>query len=260
MKTDARGGCLRETLGGFVTAVRTLTLLPCPGPEAGRMANALPWLPAVGLILGFSVAGFQHVAMRLTEGWAAGSAALALALGCWLTRGMHLDGLSDCADGFGGGRTREKTLAIMKDPCAGAFGVITLVCVLLLKWTSMQRLLEHGQVLWVVVPFVLSRTAQAVLATTQPYARIEGGTGAPFVNEAGGRHLAGAVVLGLAASALVAGSWPAWAFAVVAAAAVTLGFGLRCRRRLGGVTGDCLGAVSELVETAVLLLGAGFCG
>lgn len=249
-------GSLREVLGGFVTAVRTLTLLPCPGPEAGSMANALPWLPVVGLLLGSAIAGIQQLAMRATGGWAAGSAAIGLALGCWLTRGMHLDGVSDCADGFGGGRTREKTLAIMKDPCAGAFGVITLVIILLLKWTSMQRLLDHGQGWWIVIPFALSRMAQAVLATTQPYARIEGGTAAPFVNEAGGRHLIVAVVLGLAASVLVPVVWQSWATAVVVAAIVILGFGAYCHRRLGGVTGDCLGAVSELVETSVLLAGA----
>jgi adenosylcobinamide-GDP ribazoletransferase len=260
VKSHGIRGFLREVLGGFVTAVRTLTLLPCPGPEACQMANALPWLPVVGLILGLAVAGVQQVVMQVTAEWAAGSAAVGLAISCWLTRGMHLDGLSDCADGFGGGRTREKTLAIMKDPCAGAFGVITLVCVLLLKWTSMQRLLEQGQAWWVIVPFALSRTAQVVLATTQPYARAEGGTGAPFVNGAGGWHLAVAVVLGLTASVLVPGSWQSWASAVVVAAGVTLGFGLRCRHRLGGVTGDCLGAVSELVETSVLLLGASFCG
>jgi adenosylcobinamide-GDP ribazoletransferase len=256
VKIDTLSGSLREALGGFVTAVRTLTRIPCPGPEAGSMASALPWLPGVGLMVGLAVAGIQQLIMWASHGWAAGSAAVALVMGCWLTRGLHLDGLSDCADGFGGGKSREQTLAIMKDPRVGAFGVIALIGILLLKWTSMQRLSEGGHVWWIAVPFVLSRLSQSVLAVAMPYARTEGGTGAPFVREARPRHLAGAVALGLLASLMVPGSWSLRAYAFLIAASVTGIYGAYCRRRVGGVTGDILGANSELVETTVLVLGA----
>lgn len=243
-------------LGGFVTAVRTLTRLPCPGPEAASLAAALPWLPIVGALLGAILAGTQYLIAAISPGWSAGAAAAALALGCWLTRGLHLDGLADAADGFGGGRTPARILEVMKDPRIGAFGVIALTTVLGLKWISLQRLIEHGQFWWVVVPMTLSRTTQSVLATALPYARAEGGTAAPFVREALPRHSGAAVILGLAASAAIPGSWELWGIAVMMTVFVTASFGLLCRSRVGGITGDLLGAGSELTETSGLFLGA----
>jgi len=119
---------------GLVTAFRTLTILPVPGRDAGEMASSLPWFPVVGGVLGSLFAALALVTNELSGGhWPGGAAAAALAGGIVLTRAIHLDGLADWADGFGGGGDRKKTLAIMKDSATGVFGVTAIVAVLLIK-------------------------------------------------------------------------------------------------------------------------------
>jgi len=244
-------------LKGAVTAIRTLTILPCPGRDAESFRAALPWFPIVGLILG-SIAITpallaNHIAPWL---WPEATAAATLILGVALTRGLHLDGLADCVDGFGGGRrNREKILAIMKDPHTGAFGQLALILVILLQWVVLTRLITLGALIWILYAFVVSRTAQVYLAVRFPYARTEGGTAAPFIRDATNRDLfvalATAILLllfsGLARIPMIL------TFAVLLLAAE--GAGHWCRKRIGGITGDVLGAGSVLAENAFLLAG-----
>jgi adenosylcobinamide-GDP ribazoletransferase len=179
-----------------------------------------------------------------------------------LTRGLHLDGLADWADGFWGGRDREKVLAIMKDPHKGSFGVIALVCILLAKWVCLVRILSAGCEQWIVAALVISRAMQALLASTQPYARSGDGTAAAFVREARMVYGLVAVALGMAVLFGWFRLWPGssthwlWMPAVAIGWLVTRAFGMWCRLRIGGVTGDVIGACSELVETVVLAIGA----
>ena len=169
--------------------------------------------------------------------------------GIVLSGGLHLDGLADWADSLGGA-SAERRLAIMKDPRVGAFGVLALMAILLAKWVALVRLGEFGAP-WVVTAYAVSRTAMVDLAVALPYARKEGGTAAAIVGDARPWHR---VVCGVSALALVIG--------VSGVAALALGwliaaaFGRWCRRRVGGATGDLLGAASEIVETAVLLAAA----
>ena len=246
--------------GGLVTALRTLTALPVPGRDAVTLTAALPWFPAVGLLLGALLYGFAIGLSHLTAGrWPAGVAVAVVVAGVLLTRGLHLDGLADWADGFWGARDREKSLAIMKDSCVGAFGAVAIVCVLLAKWVCLAALLERNDAEWILAALVISRTMQVYLAVSQPYARAEGGTAAPFVKGATKRHRAltvfGALVLLLAAGHL---DWM-WLFAFALAWVATRFFGRWCRRRVGGITGDLLGACSELTETLALAFGVVVC-
>jgi adenosylcobinamide-GDP ribazoletransferase len=254
-------------LGGLVLAIRFLTQLPCPGRESTRIADSQPWFPLVGLLVGLLAAAAGGLVCRGAPGWSQGAALAAVAVSAWVTRGFHLDGLSDCADGFGGGFTRERTLEIMKDPRVGAFGVIVLVIVLLAKWVACARLFGHGAWVWLPVAGTVSRTCQVTLAWRFPYARPGGGTGGAFVNGATWRNAATAIAAALALLGLLAFAAPgglrgpaAWQFPGVLIAA-GLGahlLGLWFRRRVGGITGDLLGAANECVETAVLLAGAGW--
>jgi adenosylcobinamide-GDP ribazoletransferase len=239
----------------LTTALRTLTLLPAPGRDAQTLAAALPWFPAVGALVGGALYGLMAAAMRLPGGgWPAGAAAAAVLGGTLLTRGLHLDGLADWADGFGGGRDRESTLRIMKDPSVGAFGTLALVGALLAKWVAFERLAGCGTGLWVVAACVAARTVQVDLAVWLPYARAEGGTAEGFVRDSRPAHFLAALAL---AAALVVGlCGPVGALALGAAGLAGRAFGWWCRRRVGGVTGDLLGAASELVETALLLICA----
>ncbi|NQT94725.1 MAG: adenosylcobinamide-GDP ribazoletransferase, partial [Lentisphaerae bacterium] len=194
--------------------------------------------------------------LRIGSGWAHAAAFVMLTAGILLTRSLHLDGLSDWADGFWGGFNKDRVLAIMKDSNLGTFGTVALVWVLLGKWIAMARLVEQGEWAWVIGAFTISRTMQVVLAAAHPYARTEEGTGSPFVTHATTSHanwaLAGAAIL----LAVVSGRSLSWPLVLAGAWVVTRLFGLWCGRRVGGVTGDLLGACSEMTELLVLLSGA----
>lgn len=240
-----------ELVGGLVTAVRTLTCLPFPGRDAGAPAAALVWFPVVGAALG----GVMWVAVRAVagEGWPEGAAFGLVAASVLVTRGLHLDGIADWADGFWGGFTRERTLEIMKDSRIGVFGGAALTLVLLGKWVALTALLRAGQEAWLVAAMVLSRAVQGDLAVWLPYARGEG-TAGRFVSEA--RWWQGVAVWLVAAALVTATTWPAWPGAVAATLSAWLagrGFGWWVWCRIGGVTGDVLGAASELVELGIFV-------
>ncbi|MBT3350101.1 MAG: adenosylcobinamide-GDP ribazoletransferase [Nitrospinaceae bacterium] len=242
-------------MGGLSTAIRTLTILPAPGEPGGKMASSLPWFPLVGGAIGSILLGLMILLEDLASGhWPGGAAAVVVVAGIILTGALHLDGLADWADGFGGGRDREKTLAIMKDSSTGAFGAVALISVLLLKWVALSRLADSGTQLWIIVACVISRTMMVELAVWLPYARTEGGTGATIVEGAKKWHRY--LVLLLALAILTAFAGAAGAQALVAGWLVCRGFGYLCLRRVGGVTGDLLGAGSEIVETLILVLAA----
>lgn len=239
-------------MNGLVTAIRTLTILPFPGKDADDMASSLPWFPIVGLLLG----GILYGVAILPIGWPQGAAVLTIIAGVLLTRGLHLDGLADWADGFWGGRDKESILRIMKDSSVGAFGATALICALLAKWVCLQRLIETNSHIWIIMACVTSRTMQVVLAVTNPYARDDSGTATSFVKNANFRHMA--VALGLAAVIVLVVGQLNWMWLGVPAGAWFIArlFGQSCKRVIGGVTGDLLGAGNEIVELAILAVGA----
>ncbi len=244
-------------LGGLVTAVRTLTILPFPGRDAGSPASSLGWFPLVGLLLGGIIMLILRTLWALPVGVPPSLAALlALAAGTLLTRGFHLDGLADWADGWWGGYDRERILAIMKDSHIGTFGVLALVFAILGKLLCYAYLLGGGAYTWIFLSFVLSRTGMVDLAVAHPYARAESGTAARFVQDA--RPLHWLVAVAMTAAILLL--WPGLpvrhaAVGLLVALLVSRLFGMRCRKRIGGVTGDILGAGSELIELTTLVLG-----
>lgn len=240
---------------GLVTALRTLTILPVPGDEAESPADALPWFPAVGAALGMLICGLLALLGYVT-GWSAGLAIAAVAASIYLTRGLHLDGLADCADAFWGGWDRERVLAIMKDSALGTFGTIALVLILLAKWCSIAALVDNGALHWIIVAMTVSRAIQVDLAINYDYARPEGGTGARFISEATRSHWTPAAWSTLVLVVAFGGIswWPV--VTLFLALALGRGFGQLCRKKAGGMTGDLLGAASEIVETTILLLAA----
>ena len=247
---------LRESYGGFVTAMRTLSILPMYGPEAKNMPSSLPWFPVAGLILG-SLAYVPAYLTTLAFGrtWPSASAFVAVAAGVYLTRGFHLDGLSDWADGFGSIGDREKTLAIMKDSRVGVFGVLAVAIVLLGKWVAITRLFRYGAGVWLIPAYIISRSMIPDLAVRLPYARLGGGTAASVVTDSRPVHRIAALSISVLLTASLFGL-PGLAALIIGLAA-TAWFGHGCRRRLGGVTGDLLGACCELIETLILLIYAG---
>jgi adenosylcobinamide-GDP ribazoletransferase len=242
---------------GFITAFRTLTILPIRGKDAEEFSSSLYWFPAIGLILGcllYAVAtGIDQISR---EPWPEFTALVILLLSITLTRALHLDGLSDWADGFWGGYDKERILAIMKDSSIGTFGGAALIFILLAKWVCIVRLIDTNASRWIISAFIISRSMQAVLASSFPYARANGGTGESFVKNAGNRHkytaLSAAILL-----VLIFGG-PNWESVAVFAVAwlATLLFGAYSCRKIGGITGDIIGTLNELIETGILASGA----
>ncbi len=235
-------------IGPFVTAMRTLTLLPFPGKDASNFADAIPCFPAVGALIGLMAAGILHILVPLD--WPMGAGVLAATLTILITRGLHIDGLADMADALGARGPLERKLAVMKDPHTGAFGVLAIVADFVLKTVALGRIASSGQWMLVIVPFLAARAAQAVVATTLPYARPEGGTAGVFVQQSRPAHLILALIVAMACSA-VAG-WPGLLLlATGLALAVLIRFWLK--HTFGGVTGDLIGATNEIVETSLLV-------
>ncbi len=215
---------------------------------SGDLARSLFWFPGVGALLGLvywgAGAGLSHYFP------APAAAALLLALTVFLTRGLHLDGLADTVDGLGGGRTPEARLAIMKDSRLGAFGAVSLVLVLLLKYSFFLVLFDRGLARNLILFPIISRWGIVVLAGLAPYARPGGGLGQAMTEGATPQLLTGSTLAALLFSFLAGGY--AGAISLVLAALVVWGLSRYFRRRLGGVTGDVYGAANEILETLVL--------
>jgi adenosylcobinamide-GDP ribazoletransferase len=233
-------------LGSLRSALGFLTVLPLggPGPDArlGRL-----WFPAVGALLGL-LAGAVFWALERAFGapLAAVGAVAALAV---LTGGLHLDGLADAADGLLGGSTAERRLEIMRDSRVGAFGVVSLVLLLLAEVAALARLDGMRGLISLVVAGALSRWALLVLVAVLPYVRSSGlGTAAT-----GGHRVADLAVGSAQAGLVVLLDWrrgvPAAALALAAAGVVAL----VAWRRVGGATGDVYGAATELAQLGALL-------
>ena len=242
-------------LSGLVTALRTLTVIPVPGKECDSFSHSLFWFPVVGLLLGLMVASIGFFS-SLT-GWNELSAALVLLGGIVLSRGMHADGLADLADGFWGGRTREAILRIMKDPNVGSFGAIALSAMMLLKWIALLKLVGLGAFEFIAAGVLLARQVQVLLASSLPYARKEGGTAQAFVGGAGALHI---VVTSLLTLLFLIPLLHADLYALVTVVAAALVGALLTGglswRKIGGVTGDVLGAGSEVTELFVWIAAA----
>ncbi len=239
-----------EPAGRLAVAAGFLTRLPLgrrapAGPDV--LLRAAPLFPLVGAALGAAVAGVAVAALLGLPPLAAGALAVSFELA--VTGALHADGLADSADGLGG-HDRERSLEIMRDHSLGAYGACALGIDLLLKATALGALAERDAILAVVAAAALSRAVALPLAAALPYARPGAGTG---------RLLAGAspvpAALGVAlalAVALAAVGLDALVLALVVSA-VAAAVALLARRRLGGITGDVLGAAIELSSTAALL-------
>ncbi len=249
---------IMQAIRGLVTAFRTLTILPLPGRDTDRFSTALYWFPAAGLFIGsVQVCCAFAVAM---SGWHELAGLAMIISGVMLTRGLHADGLADLADGFWGGKTKESTLRIMKDPNVGSFGALALILLMLVKWVAVLKLVELQAYAPLVSGVLLARWSQVMLASTMPYARSEGGTAQTFVTGAGVPHLLVTTIASISMLWLILYAKPELiVVALSAALASTVCTGYLSYRKIGGVTGDVLGAASEFCEASVWISCALFC-
>ncbi len=237
----------------FLLALQLLTCIPAPvrfEPRPEEWGWSAFYFPLVGLTIGLLLVALNAVLTGADPGVAA---ALLLAVWAFTTGGLHLDGLADAADAWiGGFGDREKTLNIMRDPRSGPIAIMVITLTLIAKFAALQALLtQQGAVvaaLWLTP--VLGRSAILLLLLTTPYVRPEG-MGVAYAQYLP-RRACGVLLLAVLAVTLAA----LRERAVVLAVLLGLGFlGLRrlLQARLGGTTGDTLGATCELAETVTLL-------
>jgi adenosylcobinamide-GDP ribazoletransferase len=237
-------------VSGLALAIRYLTILPLPGgghAPAERLGRAAGWFPVVGAGLGLVLAAVDWTTTRLFPPLLA--ALLTVTVWKVSTGGLHLDGLADCLDGLMG-RDREQRLAIMRDSRIGTFGAVGLILFLMLEIVAVSDLPREWRAAVLVAAPATARAMPPMLARLFPAARAEG-QGAAFVGGVGraGAVLAVLVAVGVSAAALGGvGLASAGAGLVVASGAAWV-----VVRRLGGVTGDVLGAAVEGAELTVLL-------
>ncbi len=235
----------------FFIALQFLTRLPAPvraPPQPTEIGQSLVYYPWVGAVLGALLVAIATLAQAI---WPAPlAAALTLTAWVWLTGALHLDGLADSVDAWaGGGRERDRTLAIMQDPCSGPMAVSAVVLILLVKATAVYSLLTTGA--WAALAFVpvLARSAVPVLFLTTPCARPHG-LGATLAAHLP-RRAAWISALAGGASGLLLGA-AGWV-AILGAIALLVYWRAQMLRRIGGVTGDTAGALVEWIETVVLV-------
>jgi adenosylcobinamide-GDP ribazoletransferase len=225
-------------------------LTPFPGARVPT-PRALRWFPLVGLALGFALGGLWWATAKV---WPLPVAAFIVVLAdLGLTGMLHLDGLADTADGLLPHLTRERRLEVMREPTVGAFGVGAVMVILLGRFAVFATL--RPAPLMVAALWCASRTAMAAVVDRVPYARSESGLASAFMGAPLPLFAVGVVVV---ATAALAAGWavPAGPVAVASCLVAFGGIVAWARWRIGGFTGDVLGAAGVLGETVGLVVAA----
>jgi adenosylcobinamide-GDP ribazoletransferase len=241
-------------IASLVLAARFLTIVPVPGREAGgpgALGRAAWWFPAIGLALG----GGLMLADRVLAAFVPPLLLAGLVVVIWkvATGGLHLDGLADCLDGLAGVNA-ERRLAIMRDSRIGVFGALGLVLCLLIACAALSGIPAAARAPILLLAPAVGRLTPLLVGPSVRPATPGQGLGAAFLVAlppvAGPVWLAVLLVLAWLLLALTGAAMAAGALVAGAGGAVVLA------RRLGGLTGDALGASVELAELAWLILGA----
>jgi adenosylcobinamide-GDP ribazoletransferase len=245
---------MKAELGKLAHALGFFTRLTLPDPvwrhaAPWRLDQCARWFPACGLLIGIVPALVWLVATQwLPPVLAAG---LAVAAAIVLTGALHEDGLGDTADGLFGAHSRERALEIMRDSAIGTYGAAALIFSIGLRWAALASLAPSAGAAALVIAHIAARGSIAVALNLSPYAR-KNGTGALVSHGISGAELARTLAIaGLLA--LLFGSWAGLLAAIAGVAAAAL-LHMRISKRLGGYTGDTLGAMEQVCEIVILVV------
>lgn len=235
-----------------LTAIQYFTRLPVPrwtGYSERQLNDAARYFPLVGILVGLITGGVYLLAISVFPQPLA--VLLAMAAGVLLTGGFHEDGLADACDGLGGGWDKPQVLAIMKDSRIGSYGVLGLVLALALKFAALAAVPSARFLVIAVAAHAFSRFMAVSVMATQQYVRGDDSARAKPVAQ-------NISTAGLACAALFAFAPMAWlGWAGLAGAAGALALRLVAAgyiyRRIGGYTGDCLGAIQQITEIGFYL-------
>jgi adenosylcobinamide-GDP ribazoletransferase len=240
-------------MSGFFTALQFLTIIRIRKKlevTAEQLAGSMAYFPLAGLVIGIILAGTRAVlASFLPQSIADVLVIATLAI---LTGSLHLDGFADVVDGLAGGRNKERILAIMKDSRIGSFAVVGLVLLLLVKTVALIEVPADVKTKALIAVPVLGRWATVQLASFFEYARSGPGTARAFATFAGMLEYGIATVV---TALVVVGLFLLKGVVILIIVAATVGvIGLFFKRRIGGVTGDVMGAACELSEVVTLIV------
>jgi adenosylcobinamide-GDP ribazoletransferase len=237
----------------FLQALSFLTILPL-GPqgssEARALARSMAYYPFAGLFIGlFAVIGYSLFSLLFPRSF---SLWLTIGASALLTGGLHLDGFADTMDGLGCRGTREKVLDVMRDSRIGAFGVIGLVFLIGAKYLALDQIPDPSLSRSLIVMAVMGRSAMVLVCYRSPYARAGQGLAKPFTENLGIYEALFSAFSALAIAVALMGVKGAMVFLGIGL--FSLGYRLFFKRKLGGITGDVLGAANELTELLCLVL------
>ncbi|MBB6479069.1 adenosylcobinamide-GDP ribazoletransferase [Spirochaeta isovalerica] len=239
----------------IIYALRFMTVIPIPwkeGEDMAEVARSISFFPLVGLIIGLTNFGIFFLAGLLFSPLL--SAVLVTVWWIFITGGLHLDGLADTADGVWGGTTKERRLEIMKDSRIGAFGVLTLISFILLKTATLNELFgfyDDNKYRALIIAPVVGRWVSVFSIFYFDSAR-EDGLGVFFKKHIYLKELIVALILTLLIVLPIGGI--AGAAALASATVLTLVFSAFLTGKLGGLTGDTYGAMTEGTELLTLLV------
>ena len=235
-------------------AISFLTRVPVPTSGELNQAGAVPWFPVVGGLVGLAVGGAMAGLVHLVPSLVA--AALAVLLGVALTGGFHEDGLGDVADAFAGAWTPATRLEMMKDPLHGTYGVAAISGSIVLRIACVAALGASPAAAFaaLVTAHILGRSGAVLLMATVRPARADG-LGADAARSLRTSVVMIGVVAGVAIAAVATGWWIG-PF-LLAAAIGTVAVARLAVHKIGGVTGDVLGAAEQVIECLVLVVASG---
>jgi len=247
-------------LKNFINAVQFLTIVTLNKKhrvEENDLAKSMVYFPVVGFLIGFILVNADKLSVLIALPQTIANCLL-IVISVVLTRAIHIDGLADTFDGIMGGYSPESRLAIMKDSRLGTAGALAIFFILLLKYLCLNNLFEVDKVAALLTAPMLGRWSQTLMVYNANYGR-EDGMAKAFVGHlrSSGMAAVSAVAVGLTAFVIVREEFRTALLALSLVAGVLLLTYLGKRyltSRLGGVTGDAIGAMSELNEALVLLI------
>jgi len=237
----------------FLQALSFLTILPFgksfPSEEK-RWARSMAFYPLVGLVIGLLLSlGYYLLSLFLPKTivlW------LTIGLLALLTGGLHLDGFADTIDGLASRGNREKILEVMRDSRIGAFGVMSLIFLIGAKYLALDQIPHHSIPYSLILMAVMGRNAMVLVCYRSPYARLGEGLARPFAENLTVREMILSIASSFGIGLLLMGFKGVLVFS--GTCLFSLGYHLFFIKKLGGVTGDILGAANELTEILCLLL------
>lgn len=236
----------------FRLALSFLTILPSgkfKEADKREFAASLKYFPLVGFILGLIVAGLYLLAsLRLTQQAASAIAVVSLIV---LTRALHVDGLADTLDGLLGGKDSEHIISIMKDSRVGSFGAVAVTSVTILKVVLLSSVAIKLKIGSIIMFPVIGRWAATYALTTQPYVKGKAGLGSLFMGGSGSWSFIISSLITIAITSVLLRKYAV--VVMVATLAFTILYVKFIKARIGGITGDTVGALIELTEMVALL-------